>query len=145
MPAAMAPPAPARFSTTMLWPRYSASLLCMTRATVSVPPPGAKPTTMVTGRVGYVCADAFGAAARAVNAIAMVTAFLIPPPSNVSRFLRPVLFSLEYGLALLHERAPAFDVVLAVEALPDQRRARLCVERGIGLEQLADDSLACAD
>jgi len=45
-------PAPARFSTTMVWPRYSPSFLCMTRATVSVPPPGAKPTTTVTGRFG---------------------------------------------------------------------------------------------
>jgi len=50
--AAIVPPAPARFSTMMVWPRYSPSFLCMTRATVSVPPLAAKPTTRVIGRLG---------------------------------------------------------------------------------------------
>src|SRR5256885_14008154 len=48
----MFPPAPARFSTMMLCPMFSESFLTMMRAVMSAPPPGAKPTTMLTGRLG---------------------------------------------------------------------------------------------
>jgi hypothetical protein len=39
------------------------------RAVVSVPPPGSKPTTVVTGLMGKVCAVAAEAAARASDAM----------------------------------------------------------------------------
>ena len=47
----------------------------------------------------------------------------------------------EDGLALLHEGAAAFDVVLAVEAAPHQRLAAGAVDLGGGLGQLGDDAL----
>ena len=46
------PAAPARLSTTNCWPHASVSLLLMMRATTSLVPPGVKPTSMRTGRVG---------------------------------------------------------------------------------------------
>src|SRR3954464_9330360 len=55
------------------------------------------------------------------------------------------LFSLEYGLALLHERAPALDVILAFEALEDQVPAEVAVEVVAELEHLLDDPLARLD
>src|SRR3954454_14637993 len=55
------------------------------------------------------------------------------------------LFSLEYGLALLHERAPALDVILALEALEDQVPAEVAVEVVAELEHLLDDPLARLD
>src|SRR6266446_3900720 len=50
------------------------------------------------------------------------------------------LFSLEHGLALLHEGSACFDVVLALEAGFDQRGARLGVEGRAPLKQLAHDA-----
>src|SRR3954471_18966872 len=55
------------------------------------------------------------------------------------------LFSLEYGLALLHERAPALGVILALEALEDQVPAQVAVEVVAELEHLLDDPLARLD
>src|SRR5258708_15999274 len=55
------------------------------------------------------------------------------------------LFSLEHGLALLHEGSASFDVVLALEAGFDQRGARLGVEGRAPLEQLAHDALRGPD
>src|SRR5882672_5103276 len=136
MVAAIVPPAPARFSTITVWPRYSASFLCITRATVSVPPPGAKPTVTVTGRAGYVCAVAFETRASAA-AIAQMSLILFS-------FSRVPLFSLEYGLALLHEGSAAFDVILALEALLHECGAGFRVVRA-RLQQLAHDALARAD
>ena len=52
MAAATVPVAPGRFSITTGWPRFSERPGAMMRATTSVPPPGGKPTTMRTGRVG---------------------------------------------------------------------------------------------
>src|SRR5439155_13859416 len=58
----MLPPAPARFSTTTCWPRFSPIVLATIRATVSVPPAGSKPTTIVTGLLGKLpCAEAVAA------------------------------------------------------------------------------------
>src|SRR5262245_31272197 len=51
----MLPPAPALFSTITAWPRFSLSFCAMIRAAVSVPPPAAKPTVNVTGRLGKLC------------------------------------------------------------------------------------------
>src|SRR5215472_10165439 len=53
--AAMLPPAPALFSTTTACPMFSPSFRAMSRAAVSAPPPGAKPTVSVTGRLGKFC------------------------------------------------------------------------------------------
>src|SRR5713226_2103559 len=136
---AILPPAPALFSTRTCWPRLSPRFFCMMRATVSVPPPGANPTTIVTGRAGNVlCANAPPAQDSARRAAEIL--FMIFPP-----WWSPSLFSLEHRLSFLHEGAPALDVVLTVEALLDQRRARLRVERRTRLQQLADDALARPD
>jgi hypothetical protein len=45
-------PAPGRFSTTHCWPMRSDSHCAMSRATISTAPPAAKPTMILTGRVG---------------------------------------------------------------------------------------------
>src|SRR5262245_24394048 len=59
--------APTRFSTTNCWPSRSDSHCAISRVARSPPPPGAKPTTKRTGRVGYACAlairDTVGSAA----------------------------------------------------------------------------------
>ena len=49
----MLPEAPSLFSTTTGWPQRSVSFCAISRAMMSVPPPGAKPTTILTGFVGY--------------------------------------------------------------------------------------------
>src|SRR5260221_8870076 len=54
-------------------------------------------------------------------------------------------FSLKHGLALLHEGSAALDVILALEAGFNQRRARLGVDRRARFQQLADDALGRAD
>src|SRR6266850_933250 len=122
----MLPPAPARFSTTTCCPRFSPIVLATIRATVSVPPPGSKPTTIVTGLLGKLaCANAFVARAKARKAK-----------------IHLMSFSLEHGLSLLHEGLSALGVVLALEALPDPGLA----ERGVVilLQHLADDALGGA-
>jgi hypothetical protein len=48
----MVPPAPPRFSTTMVWPSAFSSAGWIKRAIVSSTPPGGNPTSMVTGRLG---------------------------------------------------------------------------------------------
>src|SRR3954454_21523276 len=47
------PPAPVRFSTMIDCPRRAASGVCSLRARISAVPPGAKPTTIRTGRLGH--------------------------------------------------------------------------------------------
>src|SRR5262245_48543415 len=59
--------APGRFSTTYCWPRYSESFGVSRRAMMSVPPPGGKPTSTRTGRVGYDCPRTAVAASRRAN------------------------------------------------------------------------------
>src|SRR2546429_427720 len=54
----MLPEAPARLSTTTGWPQRSPSFCATRRAMMSVPPPGAKPTTRRTGLAGYAWAPA---------------------------------------------------------------------------------------
>src|SRR5258708_31231920 len=58
MPMLILPPAPARFSTTNCWPRLSPIFWLSRRAMTSVGPPGAKPTSTLTGLLGYACAAA---------------------------------------------------------------------------------------
>jgi len=52
--APMFPEAPGRLSTTTAWPQRSPSFWATRRAMMSVPPPGANPTTTRTGRDGNV-------------------------------------------------------------------------------------------
>src|SRR5882672_7162948 len=118
----MLPPAPARFSTMTCWPRLSPRNLATMRATVSVPPPGSKPTTMVIGFDGNDCARQTVQKRQLANA-------------NANR----MLFPFEDWLALLHERLAAFLVILALEAL---FRPRLALRRVVlDLADLADDAL----
>src|SRR6185369_13581716 len=137
----MLPPAPARFSTTTCWPSSSPIGFCRMRAVVSVPPPGSKPTTTVTGLLGYApCASAphangmlRAAASTLVSlVIAKILLLVIPEP----------LAALEHGLALFHESFPPFGVIGAVEALLDQRVAHRRVV--VGLHHFADDALGSA-
>src|SRR6266513_6507024 len=119
----MLPPAPARFSTTTCWPMFSLIVLATIRATVSVPPPGSKPTTIVTGLLGKLaCANVLVARANAKKAK-----------------IHLMSFSLEHSLSLLHEGFSALGVVLALEAFPDPGLA----ERGVVilLQHLAHDAL----
>src|SRR5437879_7836556 len=119
----MLPPAPARFSTTTCWPMFSLIVLATMRATVSVPPPGSKPTTIVTGLLGKLpCADAVAANRT---------------PQHVEKNLMSA--SLENRLPLFHEGLSALGVVFALEALPDPGLA----ERGVVilLQHLAHDAL----
>src|SRR6267143_1130494 len=119
----MLPPAPARFSTSTCCPRFSPSVLATMRATVSVPPPGSKPTTIVTGLLGKLaCANAFAAKAKAKKTE-----------------INLMSFAFENRLSLFHEGLSALGVILALEALPDPRLA----ERGVVilLQHLAHDAL----
>ncbi len=76
----MLPPAPARFSTTTLWPMFSESFFATMRAAVSVPPPGAKPTVSVTVRDGKLdCASAPVAASTAQASAAWMVFFMGSP------------------------------------------------------------------
>src|SRR6267143_2162287 len=119
----MLPPAPARFSTSTCCPRFSPIVLATIRATVSVPPPGSKPTTIVTGLLGKLaCVHALAAKVKAKNAK-----------------IHLMSSSFENRLSLFHEGFPALGVILALEALPDPGLA----ERGVVilLHHLAHDAL----
>jgi len=70
----MLPEAPSLFSTTIGWFQRSPSLCARSREMMSVPPPGAKPTTMRTGFAGYGCdhaAEATSASASTRRRIAV--------------------------------------------------------------------------
>src|SRR3989449_10246589 len=119
----MLPPAPARFSTTICWPMFSLIVLATMRATVSVPPPGSKPTAIVTGLLGKLpCADALAANSS-------------PQHAEVNLMSS----SFENRLSLLHEGLSALGVILALEALPDPGLAKRGVV--ILLQHLAHDAL----
>src|SRR4051812_46285683 len=64
MSVAMLPAAPGRLSTITCCPSLSLSLGVSARAVVSVPPPGAKPTIMRIGFVGYALLSAANAPAQ---------------------------------------------------------------------------------
>src|SRR5713226_9114885 len=100
----MLPPAPARFSTTTCCPRLSPSVLATMRATVSVPPPGSKPTTIVIGLLGKTpCARALAAKANAKTAAKHLMAVVL----------------LRNHAGVFHYRSPLLDFV------PDERKAFL--------------------
>src|SRR5688572_53470 len=65
----MLPLAPARLSTTTVWPRPSPIGLATTRATKSRPPPGPDATRSRTGLVGYA-----GAGCAATGSVATASA-----------------------------------------------------------------------
>src|SRR3954470_15495947 len=90
----MSPPAPARFSTTTCWPICSESVLATMRAVVSVPPPGSKPTTVVTGLAGY-------------------WAWAQPMPSaSAARMILMVILLVGDDAGALDDRPPFCDFVL---------------------------------
>src|SRR3989442_4381466 len=66
MSAPMLPPAPARFSTTNCWPKALESSGAIARARMSVVPPGAKGTTILTGLVGQLLCAAAGVAVKII-------------------------------------------------------------------------------
>src|SRR5690348_15231211 len=133
----MSPPAPARFSTTTCWWMLSESVFATMRATVSVPPPGSKPTTMVTVLEGKPCAAA--TPASAMPATSAMNRF-INPPRVITTF---VLFAFEDRLALLHEGLAPLGVILAVEAFLHPRAA--CGRVVIVLHHLVDHPLRGAN
>ena len=66
------PAAPLRFSITTDCFHLSVSFVATVRAEMSVPPPGGKGTTKVTGFAGYVCAHAAVAATSARQKINLI-------------------------------------------------------------------------
>src|SRR6478752_400567 len=64
---ATVPAAPGRFSTTTGWPKLSESFWAMRRPTMSVEPPGEKPSIRRTVLVGYACARALPASTSAAQ------------------------------------------------------------------------------
>src|SRR4029078_7556728 len=67
--APVTPDAPDLFSTTMDCPMRSCISAASTRAGTSDSPPGANGTTKVTGRLGYVCVRADGAASTTARTV----------------------------------------------------------------------------
>src|SRR5919201_313082 len=128
----MLPPAPARFSTTTCWPSNSPSAGATMRPTVSVPPPGSKPTTVVIGFAGKFCAAA--PSATPIRASAAKHRFMCTSSS---------LAPFEDGLSLFQEGPAALDVILAREALLRPRLAGRGIV-GAALSDLADDALGGA-
>src|SRR3954463_14792488 len=102
------------------------------RATVSVPPPGSKPTTMVIGLLGK-----FWAAAPCARAMAASAA-----KRGVLRNLL-ILAGLEERFSLFHEGTAAFGVILAREALLHPRGAGGGIV--IAFADLPDDAFRGAD
>src|SRR5689334_4885895 len=87
--------APARFSTTTGWPRYSLILGATSRAEISVPPPATDGTITRIGCAGYFSCACASAAAHRVHAAAPARAKaerqksrkLAPPDINVQSAL----------------------------------------------------------
>src|SRR5262249_53547435 len=107
------------------WPMLSPRNLATTRATVSVPPPGSKPTTMVTGLEGNDCDQQTEDNSNATSETTALICLLLAP--------------FEDGLPFFHEGLAAFLVILAVEALlrPGFRLGGIVVDAA----ELADDAL----
>src|ERR1041384_837063 len=103
----MVPPAPVLFSTTTCWPSSSPSFGAMIRAVVSVPPPGSKPTIVVMGFTGQVCASAAceSASAHAAKRIFLMARSSIRDDAGALHHRRPlrhlVLHELERVLGRL--------------------------------------------
>src|SRR5215471_16082424 len=89
----MVPPAPGRFSTTMVWPQRLLNSSPMVRATMSTAPPGGKGTSRCTGLDGKVsCAnaapDAIVIAASAASVPVHRLMMLLPPSAANPKFAR---------------------------------------------------------
>src|SRR5215471_19708137 len=89
----MVPPAPGRFSTTMVWPQRLLNSSPMVRATMLTAPPGGKGTSRCTGLDGKVsCAnaapDAIVIAASAASVPVHRLMMLLPPSAANPKFAR---------------------------------------------------------
>src|SRR5437868_11317829 len=95
MSAAILPPAPGLFSTTTDWPHTSCRRLEMSRAVMSVEPPGVNGTTTRTGFTGQSTPAALatdGAASMAAVAPRKRRRFSMdPPPAAIARWPRVLL------------------------------------------------------
>src|SRR5438045_9378664 len=98
----MLPFAPARLSTRNCWPRDFVNSAAIARATMSVPPPGAKFTTKRTGFAGYCCAAAPNAQPIAAAAIAAFHKRVVILFSSGSLSWR----SLRLQVQILHDLSP---------------------------------------
>src|SRR5262249_22068379 len=121
------PPAPETFSTTTCWRRTSARCCCSTRASVSIGPPAANGTTMVTGRFGQSCA-----CAALVHTVPITAAAI-----RIARMVSSLVAALTLSTALAgehsHDRVP--------DGMHKQREPgdRLCGGGHIGSRRLARD------
>src|SRR6476661_3330572 len=82
---AMVPPPPVRFSTATGWPSSSDSFGAISRARMSVPPPGAKPTSRVIGRLGKGTSCACTPKGSSAAASSMRRSMVGPSPSGRER------------------------------------------------------------
>src|SRR5688572_14243108 len=81
--------APPRLSTMTCWPRYSPSFGATTRATMSLVPPGGKPTMKRMGFEGYAWPDATGATdSKQGNNNQQSALFIFSPRSAVGAIFR---------------------------------------------------------
>src|SRR5882672_4498172 len=90
----MVPPAPSLFSITTVWPRVLDIDAPSVRATVSVGPPAADGTTIVSGRVGYPCPSAAGAqpASAITHAVTIAAKLLFILIASLLRWERSCVF-----------------------------------------------------
>src|SRR5687767_4623019 len=132
---AMLPPAPGRLSTVTGWPSASERRLAMMRDVVSVPPPGAKPTSMVIGRVGQDCASAL--AEKMQNRIEKMIFMSL---RLYARFLDQPCLDLRFLSDLRAEilwrfRSRSLGAVLCQRRLDLSQHPHLC---GLGIQALHD-------
>src|SRR5918911_3103599 len=90
----MLPLAPALFSTTTACPHFSESFGPITRARMSIPVPGEKGTTSVTGRLGNGCAIALAATRSSVKSERRMTGV---PASAKIKMVTVTILDLENG------------------------------------------------
>src|SRR5256885_15586046 len=84
----MLEPAPGLFSTTSGAPSALDRGSAKTRATKSAAPPGAKPTTSLTGREGYDCASAWLAKRKTRQKILIPDTIGIPGSTSIATLHR---------------------------------------------------------
>ena len=91
---AILPAAPGRLSTMTCWPRASESFYAIGRAVASVPPPGAKPTSM---RIGLIGCQSAARTCTVIEAKAMNA-----PQTNIDTLLCPffIVVSSMFGNSL---------------------------------------------
>ena len=104
----MVPPAPATVSITTVWPSGTRIASAITRAVVSVEPPGGNGEISVTGRVGNDCAAAMPNHAAAATLAISLDHFLFLP-------MKPKVYgirncdTMKKAFAWLDERKVAYD------------------------------------